>query len=62
MKQILIRSVSVLHLNEGGIGKSIPDAKDMPRLDGSKETSMAEGVDLPNFPSFGGVRTFCSSL
>ena len=42
--------VSVLHQNEGGIGKSIPDAQEISR--GSREISRAEGMDFPIPPEF----------
>ena len=58
------RIVSVLHQEEGGIGKSIPDAQDFPRPErfpegeargksrGSREIWRAEGMDFPIPPEF----------
>ena len=49
--------VSVLHQDEGGIGKSIPDARKIsrdprPESRGSREIWRAEGMDLPIPPEF----------
>ena len=46
---IIIMIVSVLHQNEGGIGKSIPNAR---KIRGSREIWRAEGMDLPFSPEF----------
>ena len=67
-------NVSVLHQNEGGIGKSIPDAqeisrdpRDFPRakpegnLEGRGKSRGRRGWISQFLPSFGGVRTFSSS-
>ena len=66
--------VSVLHQDEGGIGKSIPDVKeiswdprDFPRakpegnLEGRGKSRGRMGWISQFLPSFGGVRTFSSS-
>ena len=66
--------VSVLHQNEGGIGKSIPDAqeisrdpRDFPRakpegnLEGLGKSRGRRGWISQYLPSFGGVWTFSSS-
>ena len=45
--------VSVLHQNEGGIGKSIPNAQEISRR--------RRGWISQYLPSFGGIRTFSSS-
>ena len=57
-------NVSVLHQEEGGIGKSIPDAQDFPRPErfpegeargksqGLREIWRAEGMDFPIPPEF----------
>ena len=42
--------VSVHHQNEGGIGKSIPDARG--KSQGSREIWRAEGMDFPIPPEF----------
>ena len=67
-------TVSVLHQNEGGIGKSIPDAqeisrdpRDFPRakpegnLEGRGKSQGRRGWISQYLPSFGGVRIFSSS-
>ena len=45
---------SVLHQDEGGIGKSIPDAQEISRdpKDFPREISRAEGMDFPITPEF----------
>ena len=43
-------SGSVLHQNEGGIGKSIPDAQEISLR--SQEISWASGMDFPIRPEF----------
>jgi len=43
-------NVSVLHQDEGGIEKSIPDARKISR--GSREIRRAEGMDFPIPPEF----------
>ena len=60
----IVYTVSVLHQEEGGIGKSIPDAQDFPRPErfpegeargksrGSREIWRAEGMDFPIPPEF----------
>ena len=45
-------SNALLHQNEGGIRKSIPDAQEISRARGSREISRAEGMDLPVTPEF----------
>ena len=56
--ELMMRRMSVLHQNEGGIGKSIPyareisrDLRDFPRAQGksrgSREISRAKGMDFP---------------
>ena len=56
------RIVSVLHQNEGGIGKSIPDAREIsldPRnLSGLRKSLGRRGWISQYLPSFGGVQTF----
>ena len=67
-------NVSVLHQNEGGIGKSIPDAReisrdprDFPRakpegnLEGRGKSRGRRGWISQYLPRFGGTRTFSSS-
>ena len=47
--------VSVLHRNEGGIGKSTPDAQEIsrdPRDVPRAKPRRVEGVDLPMIPEF----------
>ena len=44
----LFNTVSVLHQNEGGIRKSIPNCE----ARGSREISGAEGIDFPISPEF----------
>ena len=63
MMRMLIRgwmrmqNLSVLHQNEGGIGKSIPDA-----LKGRGKSPGRREWISQYLPSFGGVQTFSSSL
>ena len=70
-----MRRMSVLHQNSGGIGKSIPsaleislDPRDFPRaspsgnLSGLGKSLGRRGWISQYLPSFGGVRTFSSSL
>ena len=59
--------VSVLHQDEGGIGKSIPDARSprperFPNFRGSREIWRAEGMDFPIPPEFWWSTDILSSL
>merc|ERR1719222_411944 len=46
------KNVSVLHQDEGGIGKSIPDAREISRGRSPREIWRAEGMDFPIPPEF----------
>ena len=49
---VKIYIVSVLHQDEGGIGKSIPDGRKISRGRSSREILRAEGMDFPIPPEF----------
>ena len=61
---IFLLTVSVLHRNEGGVGKSIPDAweisrdpRDVPTVKPERHFEVFFGI-FQYLPSFGGIRTF----
>ena len=65
------QNVSVLHQNEGGIGKSIPKAQEIsgdPRakpegiLEGQGKSRGKRGWISQYLPRFGGIRTFSDSV